>query len=1078
MTYEELSRAWRVLQKLDRKENTPRFVRQKLLIQGLAVEKYVQMEVQCQVMLPSIDRVAVPLGLAGTILNETPVIEGGAAGGQFVTYDPNLGGYVAWLQGDAGPQRTIRLSVTALLEQDGSQSLLRCNLPRANQSLVQLEVTRAISDPFTSATAKLAVESQPDGDVQLQVQGAVGDFRLGWEEPRAEVVQQQRSVVSVEGNIYTEINGRRVRSEANLSVQSFGGPLERFRVRLPQGATLIPQELGPVPAPRMTPVATDSGDRRQVWLVTLPEPTTESVDVKLVAEQAVGLDPQAEVDLAGFEVLGAVRQYGDVAIRVADDWRLQWGESEMSRRIDIGLLPPSMQRPDLTDAIRYYRQPWKQPVKVSLLGNRIEAVPRYRLELRPEEAILTTSITYRIPGARVAAFSVDLRDWQQLSADPIEPISLVDNDEVAQSKEGELYVPLKNPATRTAQVSFTARRELSPQDETLLFRLPTPRATSQGPSELIVVVDPSLRIAPDPVLSRRLRPAPLKQNEHDRTDPTGLRTFRFRGFLPNQVFAAKKEVRPGELEVSLDSRVTIGETRSQIEQEFAFKALHQPVRELRFRAPTGVSQDQLKLELSVSSEDNLPTPPDAEPSTPRPVNERVSLPFRLSSPSQDAEASPEIIAQLQRPWIGKFHVTMTYDLPIGLEGVGETGDILLSLASVADAVQRTHRAALFRENGKPLALASQQMPWSMAPLETAIQSNQVDTNKSFTTAALRVVVDTPVDGIAVRPVQEQTPAMAGHTLRQALWQTWVSTDKTQQRAIFRFISHAPEVRVAVPPSALRGEVETLLDGQPVAAKQLAENRLEIELPASLGSHHTLELRYFEPMEATSVVSWRPATLVADAEQARSYWQVILPSNRQLIDAPDSFALAMRWGWLQGGWDLKPALDTHQLEEQLKAVHGGSLAMGERAVLLSFLGSPPPSQGQTLTTVDRNTTVLAVCGGVLLVGLAFVYVPALRSKAGCLCLLLGLAAFALLCPGLFWHVSRAGLVGLGIMSIVAVVHLVLQRRELGSSPTAHAADVTSPLSPAAGGTDTMISLPLGAVSTNAPTVSVPPQESNG
>ncbi|MEM6330565.1 MAG: hypothetical protein AAF790_09990, partial [Planctomycetota bacterium] len=270
--------------------------------------------------------------------------------------------------------------------------------------------------------------------VRLTVRGGVGDFQLGWRQPADAPAAPQTSVLSVEGRLLTTIDGRSIRTEAELRVESYGGPVERFRVRLPAGATLIPPplEADDGARPRFSRIAPTDNPARgpdggpdggsdggpadaPVWLVTLPEPTLGPVAVKLVTERPVGLDERAEIDLAGFEVLGAARQYGDMAIRVDQDWRLRWGEPSMARRIDVGLLPEPLRRPGVTDAVRYYRQPWRQPVRVTLLGNRIEATPRYRLEISPEEATLRTTIAYRIPGARVAGFEVDLRDWTRLT---------------------------------------------------------------------------------------------------------------------------------------------------------------------------------------------------------------------------------------------------------------------------------------------------------------------------------------------------------------------------------------------------------------------------------------------------------------------------------------------------------------------------------------------------------------------------------------------------------------------------------------------------------------------------------------
>ncbi|MEM6799617.1 MAG: hypothetical protein AAF589_08890, partial [Planctomycetota bacterium] len=434
MSYEELARAWRLLQDLEQRDETPRFVRESLAVDGRVDGDRVQLDLKCKVFLPAGGRVAVPLGFGGAVLAAPARIDGDQASGQFVAYDATKGGYVAWLAGEAGVRHVVAMSLVTMLQRDGTQTLLRCNVPRASQSEFKIAAPKTILEPFASPGAVLDARSTDDESVRLRARGAVGDFQLGWREPVKATPRQQRTVLSVEGQILAEIDGRSVRSTASLLINSYGGEVERFRIRLPRGATLIPPPLASTTdqQPRLTPIAEGDPELESPqWLVTLPAPTSSPVTVELVCEQAVGLDEEQEIDLAGFEVLGAVRQYGDMAIRVAEDWRLRWGESQMARRIDISELPEEMQRPGLTDAVRYYRQPWKQDVRVSLLRNRVEATPSYRLELRPDEAILRTTIDYRIPGARVSSFTVDLRDFPLLAPDPIEPVRLVDNEHAA-----------------------------------------------------------------------------------------------------------------------------------------------------------------------------------------------------------------------------------------------------------------------------------------------------------------------------------------------------------------------------------------------------------------------------------------------------------------------------------------------------------------------------------------------------------------------------------------------------------------------------------------------------------------------
>src|SRR5690606_3291122 len=98
------------------------------------------------------------------------------------------------------------------------------------------------------------------------------------------------------GFIVERIDGRSVRTEAELTVSSFSGPFQSFRVRLPEGSALLPSDRGeytvlPV-AGRKTGKATAA-----IVEVTLAAATVGPVRVRLVTERAHNaVDPREPLD--------------------------------------------------------------------------------------------------------------------------------------------------------------------------------------------------------------------------------------------------------------------------------------------------------------------------------------------------------------------------------------------------------------------------------------------------------------------------------------------------------------------------------------------------------------------------------------------------------------------------------------------------------------------------------------------------------------------------------------------------------------------------------------------------------------
>ena len=59
-----------------------------------------------------------------------------------------------------------------------------------------------------------------------------------------------------------------------------------------------------------------------------------------------------------------MRQFGDVALEVADDWQARWQIGDHVRQVDTEELDSSLQQPNLSAAFQYDRQSWSLGVRV------------------------------------------------------------------------------------------------------------------------------------------------------------------------------------------------------------------------------------------------------------------------------------------------------------------------------------------------------------------------------------------------------------------------------------------------------------------------------------------------------------------------------------------------------------------------------------------------------------------------------------------------------------------------------------------------------------------------------------------
>src|SRR5690606_25424683 len=130
---------------------------------------------------------------------------------------------------------------------NGDRSTLRLLTPRASVGVMRLESPAIIEREGVSASGGVVVEARPIGDegaggTRIEANGLGGEFRLSWEEQQQETVTETASVLSSVGQLYYQIDGNNVQTEARLEVSSLGAHFDTFRIRLPEGAEYIRYE--------------------------------------------------------------------------------------------------------------------------------------------------------------------------------------------------------------------------------------------------------------------------------------------------------------------------------------------------------------------------------------------------------------------------------------------------------------------------------------------------------------------------------------------------------------------------------------------------------------------------------------------------------------------------------------------------------------------------------------------------------------------------------------------------------------------------------------------------------------------
>ena len=373
-------------------------------------------------------------------------------------------------------------------------------------------------------------------------------------------------------------------------------------MRLPVGAKLIQEKRveGPPNGGLQISIEEENAGRggqpppaatRQTVLVQLPASQPGPVVVDLSTEQPLGaLGSDAPIELGGFEVLGAVRQYGDIAIRVADDWQARWEIGRSLRQVDASELDARLQQTGQTAGFQYDRQPWSLGVRCEARWFRVSVTPQYVMDCLPDETRLRVRLDYQMLGARAYEFRVDLKGWE-LTAEPIESGGLIDRDRVVVGTDGVLVLPLAQASTRRAEISFVVRRATLRDVAHFGLPLPVPIAESVGTGELVVRAAAGIELTPDMSQSTGLSPTPVSSTPAAAL-ANGGGEFRFHCLPTEAVFAANRAPRMRDVSTESLTQFNIGESEVRSDERIDYNVRFEPIQELLLELPDNLPADR------------------------------------------------------------------------------------------------------------------------------------------------------------------------------------------------------------------------------------------------------------------------------------------------------------------------------------------------------------------------------------------------------------------------------------------------------------------------------------------------------
>lgn len=1006
MSYEEFVAAWKRMHQAEIPSGSARFAIEKLQANGTVQNDQVAMNVNVTVRVETADAIQIPLGLSDTIMVEEPRIEwqSGAARHEgseksFVTYDDKAGGYVAWIASGA-KQVYISLQLLRPLVHEGNETRVLLNFPRAAVSRLALDVPERIAVATASEGVVKIIPKHAVGSSRIEVVGPRGDFRLSWskgEDDRPEL----GSVVSATGAIGITIDGHSVRSNAALTVRSFGGGFNKLRVRLPPGAQLI-DESGRHAADKAAPYrvvveSNNAGISPDGSLATIEfiEKQTGPVEISLSTEQPLGLTgEESSVQLAGFEVVGAVRQFGDVAVVVADDWQFRWENGPYVRQVERSDLDESLRSIQPAVAFQYDRQPWSLRAEIAPRPMIVQVIPELMLRIGVNEAELRARLKYQVPGARAFEFRVRLNGWE-LTPDLIESNGLVDRDRAIVSHDGELLLPLSQASPRRVEIEFKLRRALSTNARLVDLPLPSPSADMLSPGQISVIADPAIELLPDMSSSRGLVPVPVGNEQLGASEDENGNHYLYRTFGADAKFVARRELRPREISTNLRSQLSLNWQYAHFSQDCGYDVRYQPVTELSFELPPGWKFIEDRVQLISENE------------TDEPILMAVAA-------EPDPHDNPTQIwrAPLARPRLGRFQVRAEFEF----DSAAVPNDVdsnLFNLPLPAEVRVAAHQVEVLPAADMAISIdPGAETSWRMGPSANALGA-----------ITLSGVGANDILPLLVNP----KPAFRAPSTRvERMWlQMWQSGSVIQDRAAIRFRTADTKAIVELPPSSTAADVEVLLDGHLAETSVEQEGRLVVSIsgvphgadgqPVS----HTLELRYRRPAPAGLItrLAMTPPQLIGSAGLCDVLWHVVLPGDRQIVRAPGALSAIDSPQWSEVLFGREEAKSQLELEQWI----GAASQPGPTPAQNSYIYSALTPVSIELVSVPRWLIVLMASGGVLVLAGAWLYLPAKRRRWIAVAIAIVIFGMAFTFPPQAVLVGRSAILGLVLVAVSVWLH---------------------------------------------------------
>jgi hypothetical protein len=955
-------------------QQPPRYQLDRLTCRARAEDRQVDLTIEISAVVNQSGWVRIPLRLGEAILRSKPRYQG--PGEHRIEFDTALREHVLWLRGESDEPRLITIDCAVPLERVGDQMEMRLGFPRTAVSEMTLTVADAMATAVVREGGILDDTKHLKDETQFRTIGMDPNFAIAWQREGGQATDASTPVEAT-GAIESYIDGSGVHSDVQLTAHSFRAKMDAFRLRLPAGTTLTATEQ---PGYSIEPVdgAAPAAASERLYEVRLREKTAGPVLVRFSTDRPHTFAEKRAFEIVGVELLGAARQSGFVAIRLADGWQIDWGDLRQARQVDE--LPPEFGHEDLLAGFEYFGAPFSIAGRLAPRRTHLSVEPRYRVEIDAQRLRLEGRLKYQVRGAKAFALEVALPGWE---LDDIAPRGTFDVDRVSVDTGNPLRVPLLQPSTGEIELVLQAHRDLPADTTRVEFLLPQPVADTASPAQLVVVPAGNAAVAVREAELSGLTRAPAAEgaalDKH-------RQELEFRGQGEEMRFAADLSLASPRVSAQVQTLVNLDEHGGKVRQVIRFTAPKDQAGELLIDVPAWLDGAQ-QVDWQLEGQSIVPIQAGGE------ANLERTTRFRLPHVESSSRAR-ELVVQFplrSEPLVA---------------GKGVPVDVPLVMPAGA-SIQGNELTVL---SGAGIEVQPRDETWNVEPT-TAAGADRAALKLSSTVATCELALE-----VRLEDRRLFDPAV----VERAWIQTRLAGGARWDRAVYQFTGGEKQISLRLPPSAVAAEARAQLDGIAVAPQLPQRDTLSFELPAA-GRRHVLDVSYrFAPRSDQRGRLVLAAPVLGDGDWVRQmYWQLVLPRSEHLVDWPAAMTGVFEWRFQNGFWGRQPVVEQARLEAWADATHGAEVPQQTNRYVLSSLGQVDQLE---IYTASRMTLVLAGAGGVLAVGLLLLYLPVLRHPALLFIVGVSLLAGAMLFPEPTVLIAQLAAVG----AVLAVMAVMLER----------------------------------------------------